>query len=149
MLFLRVWSVSLLKTLWEKENLLVTSNFFFSHSIFYPFWDLSAIFIKFKIVISKLFQFGKGLTTVFLAFSQLYSTHEQTQVFLSRATENFSKMHWRWGAKNHWQESLAATGRYQTTLLHYGSLPFTSVVGSESRPSWRKIYVTWPQLIFV
>ena len=25
--------------------------------------------------------------------------------------------------------------RKETTLLHYGSLPFTSVVGSESRPS--------------
>ena len=28
---------SLLKTLWEKEKLLITSNFSFSHSIFYPF----------------------------------------------------------------------------------------------------------------
>ena len=28
------------------------------------------------------------------------------------------------------------------TLLHYGSLPFTSVVGSESRPSSRGIFVT-------
>ena len=36
--FLRVCSISLLKTLWEKEKLLVTSNFSFSHSVFYPFW---------------------------------------------------------------------------------------------------------------
>ena len=35
--FLRVCSTSLLKTLWEKEKLLVTSNFSFSHSVFYPF----------------------------------------------------------------------------------------------------------------
>ena len=28
------------------------------------------------------------------------------------------------------------------TLLHYGSLPFTSVVGSGSRPSSRGIFVT-------
>ena len=35
------------------------------------------------------------------------------------------------------------------TLLHYGSFPFTSVVGSESRQSWRSIYVTWPLLIFI
>ena len=47
-----------LKTLWEKEKLLVTSNFSFSHSVFYPFRELSAIFIKFKIVVCKLFQFG-------------------------------------------------------------------------------------------
>ena len=31
------WETSLLKTLWEKEKLLVTSNFSFSHSVFYPF----------------------------------------------------------------------------------------------------------------
>ena len=29
------------------------------HSVFYPFWELSAIFIKFKIVVCKLFQFGR------------------------------------------------------------------------------------------
>ena len=34
--FLRVCRTSLLKTLWEKEKLLVTSNFSFSHSVFYP-----------------------------------------------------------------------------------------------------------------
>ena len=47
-----------LKTLWEKEKLLVTSNFSFTHSVFYPFRELSAIFIKFKIVVCRLFQFG-------------------------------------------------------------------------------------------
>ena len=35
--FLRVCSTSLLKTRWEKEKLLVTSNFSFSHSVFHPF----------------------------------------------------------------------------------------------------------------
>ena len=34
-----------LKTLWEKEKLLVTSNFSFSHSVLYSFGELSAIFI--------------------------------------------------------------------------------------------------------
>ena len=57
--FLRVYRTNLLKTLWEKEKLLVTSNFSFSHSISYPFQELSAIFIKFKTVVSKLFQFGR------------------------------------------------------------------------------------------
>ena len=33
--FLRVCSTSHLKTLWEKEKLLITSNFSFSHSVFY------------------------------------------------------------------------------------------------------------------
>ena len=57
--FLRVCSTSLLKTLWEKEKLLVKSNFSFSRSVFYPSRELSAIFIKFEIVIFKLFQFGR------------------------------------------------------------------------------------------
>ena len=57
--FLGVCSTSLLKTLWKKEKLLVTSNFSISHSVFYPFGELSAIFIKFKIVVCKLFQFGR------------------------------------------------------------------------------------------
>ena len=35
--FLHVCSISLLKTPWENEKLLVTSNFSFSLSVFYPF----------------------------------------------------------------------------------------------------------------
>ena len=57
--FLCVCSTSLLKALREKEKLLVTSNFSFSHSVFYPFTELSAMLIKFKIVVCKPFQFGK------------------------------------------------------------------------------------------
>ena len=47
-----------LKTLWEKEKLLITSNFSFSYNVFYPFQGLSALFIKVEIV-CKLFQYGK------------------------------------------------------------------------------------------
>ena len=57
--FLRVCSTSLLKTLREKEKLLVTSNFSFSHSVFYLFGELSAIFNELEIVACKLFQFGR------------------------------------------------------------------------------------------
>ena len=56
--FWRPWETSLLKTRWAKEKLLVMSNFSFTHSVFYPFQELSGIFIKFKIVICRLFQFG-------------------------------------------------------------------------------------------
>ena len=52
--FIRVCSTSLLKTLWEKEKLLVMSNFSFSHSVFYPFGELPLILITFEIVICKL-----------------------------------------------------------------------------------------------
>ena len=67
--FVRVWSTSLLKTLWEKEKLLVTSNFSFSHCVFNLFGELSAIFIEFEIVVckpflrleeSKICRLGKG-----------------------------------------------------------------------------------------
>ena len=43
-----VYFTSLLKTLWEKENLLVTRNFFFSNSVFYSFKDFFATFITLK-----------------------------------------------------------------------------------------------------
>ena len=52
-------STSLLKTLREKEKLLVTSNFSFSHSVFYHFVELSSIFIKVKIVLYKLIEFRR------------------------------------------------------------------------------------------
>ena len=54
--FWRPWESSLLKTLWEKEKLLVTSNFSFSHSAFYPVGKLSTIFIEFEIVVCNLIQ---------------------------------------------------------------------------------------------
>ena len=47
-----------LKTLREKEKLLIMSNFSFSHSVFYPFGELSATFIETEIVVCKLFHFG-------------------------------------------------------------------------------------------
>ena len=49
---------TLLKTLLEKEKLLVTSNFSFSHIVFYPFGELSTIFTKIETVVCKLFQTG-------------------------------------------------------------------------------------------
>ena len=49
------------KTLWEKEKLLVTSYSFFSNCVFYLPGELSAIFIKFRIVGSIHFEFGRVL----------------------------------------------------------------------------------------
>ena len=56
--FSHVCSTSLLKTLWEKEKLLIMSNFSFFH-VFYPFTELSAIFIESRIFGSILFQYGR------------------------------------------------------------------------------------------
>ena len=59
--FLHVCRTSLLKTLWEKEKLLITRNFSFFHSVFHPFGELSATFIKLKVVVCKLFLFRRVL----------------------------------------------------------------------------------------
>ena len=64
-LFLRVCSTSILKTLWKTEKLLVSSNFSFSHSVFYLLIEFSVIFIKFEIVVCKSFQFGRILNLSF------------------------------------------------------------------------------------
>ena len=56
--FICVCSTTLLKTIWEKEKLLIMSNFYFSHSVYYSFGELSAVFIKYEIVVCKLSQFG-------------------------------------------------------------------------------------------
>ena len=51
--FLRDCNTRLLKTPWEEEKLL------------YPFEEVSAIFVKFVIVVYKLFQFGQALDLSF------------------------------------------------------------------------------------
>ena len=64
-----VCKTSLFKTPREKEKLLVTSNFSLSKGVFHTFGKLSAIFIKYEVVVCKLFQsrrvqnlpFWKGL----------------------------------------------------------------------------------------
>ena len=57
---LRDCSTSLLKTLWEKGEIARYEQFLlFPTVFFYPVGELSAIFIKFKIVVCKLFQFGR------------------------------------------------------------------------------------------
>ena len=62
---LPVCSICLLKTLWEKEKLLVTINFSFFRSVFYPFEELSAILNNPEIVICKLFPFGRVQNLLF------------------------------------------------------------------------------------
>ena len=41
----------------EKEKLLVTSNFSFSHGVFYPYGELTAISMKCEIGVCQLFEF--------------------------------------------------------------------------------------------
>ena len=48
-----MYAVQVLKSLWENEKLLVTSNFSCSHSVFYPFGELCAIFIELSLSVWK------------------------------------------------------------------------------------------------
>ena len=96
--FLRVCCASLLKTLWEKEKLLVTSNFSFSRSVFYPFGELSVIFIRFKIVVCKLFQFqrvqnlsfGKGLSHIYFDVCKCFRVLSGKESSLHHTIASFS-----------------------------------------------------------
>ena len=69
-LFLCVYSTSLMKTLCEKEKLLVTNNFSFSLSVFYQFGKLSAIFRFLMTLKKKAIEtiVGKGENVVFQHF---------------------------------------------------------------------------------
>ena len=66
--FLHVYSISLLKTPWEKEKLLVTSNFTFSQC-FLPFWRTMCYFCHvwnchmqtLSVWKSKICRLGRGL----------------------------------------------------------------------------------------
>ena len=78
--FLCVYKISLLKRLWEKEKLLVMSIFFFSHSVFYLFRELSTISSNLKLssvdswkslkfVIWKRVNFYHSLTFLFWTYT--------------------------------------------------------------------------------
>ena len=56
-----VSGTTLLKTQWEKEKLLVTSNFSFSHSVFYPFGGLIGVFNSISVLSQRQF-------TLFMSF---------------------------------------------------------------------------------
>ena len=82
---IQVFSSSLLKTLEEEEKLLVTSNFSFSPCVFYPFGEL---YMKIRIVVCKLFQFGKVKILLFGKELTLYSTDTR---FDASTTDSFRK----------------------------------------------------------
>ena len=66
--FLSVYRISLLKTMWKKEKLLLTSNFSFTHSVYYLFGELSDFSSNLKLSFasclsleeSKICRLGKG-----------------------------------------------------------------------------------------
>ena len=72
-LFLRVCCTGLLKTLWVKKKLLFTSNFSFSHSVFYHFGELSTVSIKHKIVPCKLLSLSIWKSLKFVVWERVKS----------------------------------------------------------------------------
>ena len=81
--FLRVCSTRLLKTLWEKEKLLVTSNFSFSPQCFLPFSRTFRHFHQYQIVVCKTFSAWKSLIFVVWERVNMPSVkHRYTQGYL-------------------------------------------------------------------
>ena len=89
--------------MWKKEKLLVSSNFSFFHSVFYPFEKPSAIFINLKIVVCKLFEFGSlkfvvwervnscraaGPYIVFLQMNQAPFSQSITKMYVAEIKDN-------------------------------------------------------------
>ena len=62
---------SILKTSWEKEKMLVTSIFSFSHNLFYPTKDRNRHFSNTAFVVCKCFQFGQSQN--FVVFKSISS----------------------------------------------------------------------------
>ena len=98
---LRVCSTSLLKTMLEKEKLLVMSNFSFFHSLFYLFREFSVLAIKFEIVVSKLLQlgraynlsFGKGLKRFQQVICHLIGFIDKTNDRIAESAEQDQTVH--------------------------------------------------------
>ena len=99
---LRVCSTSLLKTQWEKEILLVTSNFSFIHCFFFSFGEFSAIFIKivgsasFSLKESRICHVGKGERFRFICknqrtetalFKESYIQNQSTEMTVRKITK--------------------------------------------------------------
>ena len=62
--FLRVCCTSLLKTVWEKEKLLLTSNFSFSHSVFHPFGNFLPFLSNLKLLSANYFSLEESKISV-------------------------------------------------------------------------------------
>ena len=69
--FLRIRIMSLLKTLWEKEKLLVTSNFSFSLSVFLPVWITCFSFHQAQNCRLQTLSFWKCLIHVFVVWERV------------------------------------------------------------------------------
>ena len=109
-----------MKRLWDQEKLLVMSDFFVSPSVSYLFGELYAIFIKFEIVVCKLFSLEES--KICCLGNSL--THYQTTNFRLFQTERVCRRQFQIdenGRKlSRWVENTVEKGeiaRYEQFLL--------------------------------
>ena len=129
--FLRVFSRSFLKIQWEKEKLLLTSNFSFSHSVLYLFGELSAIIIKVEIVIWKVCRFGRVWNSSFRKGLNLKSIWDSPK-FVVLQWLNLARVAQWWACRTH---DLVVV----SSIPGWGELPFRRIFASHlSRSMWEK-----------
>ena len=83
-ILLIIWRRTLSQTSPSFENTM--GNFSFSHSVFYPFIELSPILIKFEIVVCKPFQFGRVYNS---SFGKGITRFKKNILFGSVAVDSF------------------------------------------------------------
>ena len=120
--FLHLCSTSLLKTLWEKEKLLVTSNFSFSHSVFCPFWRTFPPFSSnlklssgnsFSLEESEICRLGKGYSSTNPAWKTDF--------------QNIFRRRWHASLNNFYKQFLQSAFRnriWQFDDGHWNKIPF-------------------------
>ena len=81
------------KTLWEKEKLLIKSNFSFSHSVFYPFWRTFCHFHQPQNFPLQTLSVWESLKFVFLErfnpSTQYFSPGQPAQTMQADLSQNF------------------------------------------------------------
>ena len=130
-LFLCFYSTSHLETLWEKEKLLVMSNFSFSHFVFYCFGELFHFFHKIQNCRLQILSVWKSLKFVIWERVNIIMilTLSQTTNFELCQTERYCRRQFQLGWK--WQK-VHQTGRKHCGKRRNCSLraisPFPSVI---------------------
>ena len=100
--FLCVCSRNVLKTLWEKEKLLVLSNFSFFHSVFYRSKNFLSFSLNFKLSSAnsfileghKICRLGKGLKVLLDSTSMITRNHETAIMKTSQYDDNNAIIRW-------------------------------------------------------
>ena len=119
----------------QKKKLLIMSNLSFSHSVFYLIGEFQPYSSNIKLSSGNFLSLGESKICRLVKLP-----NKSNIVGCELRFSNGGDGGWGVGLNIQWRVKQFCT--CVNTLLHYGSLPFTSVVGSESRPSSLGIFVT-------